>query len=252
MEIKGRALGLIETYGYIGAVEASDVALKSAQVELLDIEKVKGGYVTTKFVGDVSAVKAAVDAAEQAVRRMNVFVSSHVIARPSDDLEQMLFQEKHQAVAPAVQKKEIVESKTEIIEENIVEIKVSEDDVQDLVVEEQAHSQEDSAEHKVTAEIVQEIIEEVPEVEQTKSNTINNESTGREVKSVQGSSKTTDMDKMASKRYTEKELQAMKVVRLRGLARNLEGISLERKDIKFANKKKLVDAIMQFYGRKKE
>ena len=60
--MKNKALGLIETYGYIGAIEAADTAVKAAYVELSAVEKVKGGLVTVQLLGDVGAVKAAVDA----------------------------------------------------------------------------------------------------------------------------------------------------------------------------------------------
>ncbi len=87
----GSALGLVETVGLIGAIEAADVGLKSANVTLIDKELVTGGYVTIKFIGDVSAVKAAVEAASIAADRIGELVSAHVIARMADDLEQMIY-----------------------------------------------------------------------------------------------------------------------------------------------------------------
>ncbi|MGH4139736.1 BMC domain-containing protein [Clostridium sp.] len=77
-----RALGLIEVKGYLGAIEAADVALKSANVNLIGCEIVRGGLVTVKLEGDVSSVKAAVEAAEDALAKLNVLLASHVIARP--------------------------------------------------------------------------------------------------------------------------------------------------------------------------
>jgi microcompartment protein CcmL/EutN len=77
-----RALGLIEVYGYLGAIEAADTALKAANVNLIGCEIVKGGLVTVKIEGDVSSVKAAVEAAEVAVTKLNILVEVHVIARP--------------------------------------------------------------------------------------------------------------------------------------------------------------------------
>lgn len=76
------ALGLIEVYGYLGAIEAADAALKAANVNLIGCEIVRGGLVTVKIEGDVSSVKAAVEAAEVAILKLNVLVTSHVIARP--------------------------------------------------------------------------------------------------------------------------------------------------------------------------
>ena len=84
--MKNKALGLIETYGYIGAIEAADTAVKAAYVELSAVEKVKGGLVTVQLLGDVGAVKAAVDAGVQKCKALGVYVSSHVIARPDSVL----------------------------------------------------------------------------------------------------------------------------------------------------------------------
>ena len=84
--MKNKALGLIETYGYIGAIEAADTAVKAAYVELSAVEKVKGGLVTVQLQGDVGAVKAAVDAGVQKCKALGVYVSSHVIARPDSEL----------------------------------------------------------------------------------------------------------------------------------------------------------------------
>ena len=84
--MKNKALGLIETYGYIGAIEAADAAVKAAYVELSAVEKVKGGLVTVQLLGDVGAVKAAVDAGVQKCKALGVYVSSHVIARPDSEL----------------------------------------------------------------------------------------------------------------------------------------------------------------------
>jgi len=80
------ALGLVETYGYIGAVEALDVALKSANVKLLGCEYVKGGIVTIKITGDVAAVKASVEAASIAAENIGNLITTHVIARVSDEV----------------------------------------------------------------------------------------------------------------------------------------------------------------------
>ncbi|MBU3190819.1 BMC domain-containing protein [Clostridium bowmanii] len=77
-----RALGLIEVKGYLGAIEAADIALKSANVNLIGCEIVRGGLVTVKLEGDVSSVKAAVEAAEDALTKSNILVVAHVIARP--------------------------------------------------------------------------------------------------------------------------------------------------------------------------
>jgi ethanolamine utilization protein EutM len=81
------ALGLIETKGLVGAVEAADAMVKAAHVRFLGKEKVGGGYVTVMVRGDVGAVKAATDAGAAAAERVGELVSVHVIPRPHEDIE---------------------------------------------------------------------------------------------------------------------------------------------------------------------
>jgi ethanolamine utilization protein EutM len=84
------ALGLIETKGLVGAIEAADAMVKAANVKLIGKEKVGGGYVTVMVRGDVGAVKAATDAGAAAAERVGELVSVHVIPRPHADIEQLL------------------------------------------------------------------------------------------------------------------------------------------------------------------
>ncbi|MDE0904127.1 MAG: BMC domain-containing protein [Planctomycetota bacterium] len=83
----GIALGLIETKGLVGAVEAADAMCKAARVTLLSKEMSGGGLVTVMVRGEVGAVKAAVEAGVVGARRVGEVVSTHVIPRPADDLE---------------------------------------------------------------------------------------------------------------------------------------------------------------------
>ncbi len=84
------ALGLIETRGLIGAVEAADAMTKAAKVTLLGKEKSGSGLVTVMVRGEVGAVKAATDAGAAAARRVGELLSVHVIPRPAIDLEDFL------------------------------------------------------------------------------------------------------------------------------------------------------------------
>ncbi|MBI3288542.1 MAG: BMC domain-containing protein [Elusimicrobia bacterium] len=84
------ALGLVETKGFTGMIEASDAMAKSAKVRLLGYEKVGNGLVTTLCRGEVGAVRAAVDAAAAAAQKVGELVAVHVIPRPHDDLEKYL------------------------------------------------------------------------------------------------------------------------------------------------------------------
>jgi len=84
------ALGLIETKGLVGSIEAADAMVKAAIVKLIGKEKVGGGYVTVMVRGDVGAVKAATDAGAAAAERVGELVSVHVIPRPHAELELIL------------------------------------------------------------------------------------------------------------------------------------------------------------------
>ncbi len=85
-----QALGMVETKGLIGAIEAADAMVKAANVSLLGKEKIGSGLVTVMVRGDVGAVKAAVDAGASAAKRVGELVSVHVIPRPHDDVESIL------------------------------------------------------------------------------------------------------------------------------------------------------------------
>jgi ethanolamine utilization protein EutM len=80
------AIGLIETRGYVGLVEASDAMVKAANVTLVRNIQIGGALVTTIVKGDVGSVKAAVDAGKEAAQRVGNLVAAHVIARPAQGL----------------------------------------------------------------------------------------------------------------------------------------------------------------------
>jgi ethanolamine utilization protein EutM len=86
-ELDVDALGLIETVGLIGAIEATDAALKAAKVRLEEIEYPGRGYATVKVLGEVADVKAAVDAGGAAAAQVGQLVSTHVIPRPHEEIE---------------------------------------------------------------------------------------------------------------------------------------------------------------------
>jgi microcompartment protein CcmL/EutN len=81
------ALGMIETKGFVGMVEASDAMVKAAKVELVGYEKIGGGYTTAIVRGDVAAVKAATEAGSRAAEKVGELVSVHVIPRPHENID---------------------------------------------------------------------------------------------------------------------------------------------------------------------
>lgn len=88
--VSAEALGLVETKGLIGSIEAADAMVKAANVVLVGKEYIGQGYVTVMVRGDVGAVKAATDAGAAAARRVGELVSVHVIPRPHSEVEKIL------------------------------------------------------------------------------------------------------------------------------------------------------------------
>jgi microcompartment protein CcmL/EutN len=130
------ALGLVEVIGYVAAIEACDVCLKSANVHLVGIDKVGSGIVTVSVTGDVGAVKSAVESAQISVSRIGSLRSTHVIPRLNQDVVEALFKKE--------EKTEIEESLSEKFCEDIdmtEEIQIEEDikgekDLVDIKIEE--------------------------------------------------------------------------------------------------------------------
>lgn len=85
-----KALGIVETKGLVGAIEAGDAMVKAANVKLIGKETIGGGYVSVMVRGDVGAVKAATDAGAAAASRVGELVAVHVIPRPHEDVEKIM------------------------------------------------------------------------------------------------------------------------------------------------------------------
>ena len=90
MKASGEALGMVETKGLVGSIEAADAMVKTANVTLVGREYIEQGLVTVFVRGDVGAVQAAVDAGAGAARRVGELVSAHVIPSPDGEVEQIL------------------------------------------------------------------------------------------------------------------------------------------------------------------
>lgn len=192
------ALGMIETYGYLAAVEALDSALKAANVALTDVVRVKGGLVTVLVQGDVGAVKAAVDAAAAAAERVGTVVSVHVIPRPSDEVERMLRGRKKKKSAETAGDTDHREI-PDVTEKTVTERRIPE-------AEEDIGTEEDQEEEKYPEESEPENIV-IPDREQ---------------------------------------MEKMTVVKLRTLARKLNITTMTSKEIRFAKKQELIEAIITF------
>lgn len=139
-----QALGMIETKGLIGAIEAADAMTKAANVTLIGKEKVGSGLITVMITGDVGAVKAAVDAGAAAAEQVGHLVGVHVIARPHDEIENILKKE--------VVEKEVIEETIEEVVEEVVEevIEITPNIISEEIIEEiEEKAQEEVLQRKV-------------------------------------------------------------------------------------------------------
>ena len=200
-----KALGLIEVRGFLGAVVVADAALKAANVSLLNVETVKSGLNTVQLVGDVSAVRSAVEAAVEIAQDQPYYLHSHVIARLDSQTDSILLPIQKE-VNKDVSKAETSSSLEESVLEVIDLIDVPEVNPQPLISDNETAFVED---------IISDIIVE-------------------EEVLTEGQQK-----------YSEEELNKFKVVELRSIAYRENKINLSKKEIKFANKQLLIQALLK-------
>lgn len=206
-----KALGMIEVYGYLAAVEALDSALKAANVSLVNVEKVQGGLVAVLLDGDVGAVKAAMDASAAAAERVGNVVSVHVIPRPAEDVMRML---KRHDGGPAPDGGNTPEGTP----------------APDAPAEPEAKPAPESA---VTALAHREAKLSPAEIPETK-------------KQPPAEIRKPDVKPETAAIPSEEEMLAMSVPKLRSLARDLAITNMTKAEIRYARKEELVQKISEF------
>lgn len=211
-----KALGLVEVRGYVAAVEAADSALKAANVTLIGLEKIKGGITTIKIIGDVGAVKAAVDAARASVESLGTFRTAHVIPRVDSQVEDLFFEghKKSQEVSiesssekSDTKDKEKTETPVNKKEEALVKEKV---EPSELGIIEKATEE--------TKEKNKEVEPQINNIEEIKKNDFKDNI----------------------------DYNSMKVEELRRLVRTLKIPNMTNKQIKFAKKDVLIKTILEY------
>ena len=215
--MKEATLGLIETYGFIGAVEGLDVALKSANVKLVSCEFVTGGIVTILITGDVASVKASIEAACSAVDRLGTLRNAHVIARAEENVWNILDGKKKDS------SKKIEEIPDKILPTKIEDKNVDVNDLEDNKNEDVLNTVEN--------------VNEADYVQESEGNLI-----ARENEKVE------NKKNIKIKFEDRSELEALKVPELRTIARELKErkkLSLTKKQIKFSKKDQLIEAILK-------
>lgn len=221
-------LGLIETYGFIGAVEALDVAVKAANVELVSCEFIKGGIVTILITGEVASVKAAVEASAMAVDKLGVLRNTHVIARADEGVWNIL--EQREKLDLEEVNNEVEETK-ETLSKEITELSQVTGICQQGSV--QCDKEFDLEEN---TEILSHNEEEIGDKTESSSD------------NLMESNENIKIDKDFNSCKSREDLEVLKVPELRTLARELreaEKISLTKKQIKFSKKEQLIEAILK-------
>ncbi|WP_105117776.1 BMC domain-containing protein [Streptococcus suis] len=212
-----RALGLIEVRGYLGAVVAADIAVKAANVSIINIEKIKSGLNTVHITGDVGAVKAAVAAAVAELENKSFYRGSHVIASMDEQTEKLIRAEKK------LNKEEPLP-----VEERAI------------AVEQAVPLTQSKEEVAVSANLVAS-----PEPSE-RTELVNEEATETtEVAEMPTSIEEEAVETPFVPKFSQTELEKLKVVKLRSIAYREKDIQLSKKEIKFANKRQLVQALME-------
>lgn len=263
-----KALGMIEVYGYLAAVEALDSALKAANVSLVDVVCVKGGLVTVLVDGDVGAVKAAMDASSAAADRVGRIVSVHVIPRPAHSVIQMLKREepkpdgtdpdgsspeKEEAAEAEPEKAEAVEAEPEKTEAEKAEPEKAEAAEAESEKAEAAEAEPETAEAE-EAEPEEGIQTEEKAGKEQPETQDSEEAAGFQEEEEPAEAEILTEEPAKAKEesaYSPEQLGGMTVAALRKLAREIGVTSLTRQEIRFGKKQELIHAILEFLGQEK-
>jgi microcompartment protein CcmL/EutN len=216
------ALGLIETKGLIGAIEAADAMVKAANVKLVSKEKITAALVTVKVVGEVAAVKSAVDAGAAAAQRVGQLVSAHVIPRPDDQLEDIIY---YSSVTPPSAKKEIIEEVKETVSEK------TEQNEETLFGVEEIEKKPKAVARKIKPNVQQDIQEPSSKLDELRKEAMG------EIGEPEEEPEAFSNGEIPSAEY----LATLNVHKLRHLARNFENFPIKGRQISRANREVLIE-----------
>lgn len=202
---------MVETRGLVASIEAADAMVKAARVKLIGKEKVQGGLVTILVVGETAAVKSAVDAGAVAAQRVGELISTHIIPRPDDQIDEI------------VQGIESLETKN----------------VEELPIE--VPTKPERRTRKVQVKEEKNEIEEVPPSKETTSSTLDRlkrEALGDTTTEDKETKSTTSQSKSD---YSMHDLEVMNVHQLRRFARDFKNFPIKGREISRANRGELLD-----------
>ena len=206
-----RALGMVETRGLVASIEAADAMVKAAKVKLLSKEKVQGGLVTILVVGETAAVKSAVDAGAAAAQRVGELISTHIIPRPDDQIDDI------------VKVTEIYEKETKSVSK--------------ITLEKEPERRTRTRKVKET-EIEKDEVKPIPKTSSSSTiKRLKKEALG-EVPSQEEVSPARSSAKLG---FTIQELEVMNVHQLRRFARDVKEFPIKGREISRANRGELLD-----------
>ncbi len=222
------ALGLIETKGLIGAIEAADAMLKAANVKLVSKEKITAALVTVKIIGETAAVKSAVDAGAAAAQRVGQLVSAHVIPRPDDQIESLIY---FPSITTEIQPEENVKKEKPVKEKIVVK------EVEEEKIEEESLFDESEKEETETVPIKR---RGRPRLEKTESQVSSRLDSLRkealkEIRKVEVEKPLT-----SGEIPTNDQLSELNVHELRHLARSFDNFPIKGRQISRANRDELI------------
>lgn len=214
------ALGLIETKGLIGAIEAADAMVKAANVKLVSKENVTGALVTVKVIGETAAVKSAVDAGAAAAQRVGQLISAHVIPRPDDQIDEIIYSSSLEWTPEAKEVKK---------EKPVVEKKVEKENAGETLFGEPFEPEPKPVVKKVKQKVAEEEPVPVSRLDSLREAAIKEMSGTEEVSTTPGEIPSSE------------ELSKLNVHKLRHLARSFENFPIKGRQISRANREELIE-----------
>jgi microcompartment protein CcmL/EutN len=220
-----QALGMLETRGLVAAIEAADAMVKAARVTLISKEKVTGGLITILVTGETAAVKSAVDAGSAAAQRVGELVSTHVIPRPDEQVNDVVsgIEESGRAVELKTEPTEVKRKKRKVKTK-----KISEPALKEKIAEPEKTVPEAPAEDSTStiARLKREALGETAVPEKKKE-------------------EKTDEDS----KYSMSDLELLNVHQLRRFARSVEEFPIKGREISRANRTELLDYFKTLLGK---
>jgi len=212
-----RALGMIETRGLVASIEAADAMVKAAKVQLLGKEKVQGGFVTILVEGETAAVKSAIDAGAAAAQSVGELISTHIIPRPDDQIDEIIV--RNIVVEKKRSKQEPVQDKNS---EPVLEKKPGRRTKQILLDENESFEVTEPAFKSSSSSTIERLKVEALGVSPT----------------IEKPVKIKSKEKL---KFSMEELEVMNVHQLRRFARDFESFPIKGREISRANRGELLD-----------